>query len=88
MYISSKEVEMLLGQEQAVRLCEWIKTYTPVTCKEEQENGETVRFNIDEAIEFAKIKMFQDSFKREFLPHLVKLKHAKVSCCFEPVRSA
>ncbi len=88
MFISSKEAEVVIGREQAVRLCEWIKTYTPVTCKEEQENKEAVRFNIDEAIEYAKIKMLQDSFKREFLPHLVKLKHAKVSCSFEPVRSA
>ena len=88
MFISSKEVEALIGQEQAVRLCAWIKTYSPVTCKDEQEDKEAVCFNLDEAIEFAKIKMLQDSFKREFLPHLVKLKHAKVSCSLTPARSA
>jgi hypothetical protein len=88
MFISSKEVEAMVGREIAVRLCEWIKAYSPVTCKEEFGLENAVRFNIDEAIEFAKIKMLHDSFKREFFPHLVKLKHYKVCGTFDTVRSA
>lgn len=88
MFISSKEVETMLGLEIAVRLCEWIKGYTPVACKEVFGSENAMRFNIDEAIEHAKIKMLHDSFKREFFPHLVKLKHYKVSGVFQNARSA
>ena len=88
MFISSKEVEAMVGREIAVRLCEWIRAYSPVTCKEEQGQENAVRFNIDEAIEFAKIRMLHDSFKREFFPHLVKLKHYKVCGTFNTARSA
>ncbi|MCJ7766497.1 MAG: hypothetical protein MUP09_11225, partial [Thiovulaceae bacterium] len=62
--------------------------YTPVACSEEQGDEDEVRFNIDEAIEFAKIRMLHDSFKREFFAHLVKLKHYKVCGTFNNVRSA
>ena len=88
MFISTKEVEMMLGRELALRLCEWISVYSPVTCKEVFGYEKEIRFNIDEAIEFAKIKMHKDSFKREFFPHLVKLKHAKVIGAFESACSA
>lgn len=88
MFISTKEVEMMLGRELALRLCEWISAYSPVTCKEVFCSEKEIRFNIDEAIEFSKIKMHQDSFKREFFPHLVKLKHAKVIGAFESACSA
>ena len=88
MFISSKEVEMILGRELSVRLCEWIGTYSPVSRKEVFGSENEIRFNIDEAIEFSKIKMHQDSFKREFFPHLVKLKHCKVCDTFNNVHSA
>jgi hypothetical protein len=88
MFISSKEVEVMLGREIAVRLCAWISSYTPVSCKEVSATDNNIDFDIDEAIEFTKIKMHQDSFKREFFPHLVKLKHGKVVGAFETVCSA
>ncbi len=88
MFISSKEVEAMVGREIGDRLCEWIRAYSPVSCKEEHGSENVIRFNIDEAIEFSKIKMHHDSFKREFFPHLVKLKHGKVCGTFEAVRSA
>ena len=77
MFISFREVEALVGQELASRLCEWIRNLTPITCIEEQEQA--VQFDIDEAIEFAKIKTQQDAFKREFFPHFVKMKQYKVN---------
>jgi len=88
MFISSKEVEVMVGRELAERLCEWISSYTPVSCREVFGPVNEIYFDIDEAMEFAKIKMHQDSFKREFFPHLVKLKHAKVIGALESVRSA
>ncbi|WP_345977437.1 hypothetical protein [Sulfurimonas sp. HSL3-7] len=88
MFISSKEVEMILDQELSVRLCEWISSYSPVSCKEVFGSENEIRFNIDEAIEFAKIKMHRDSFKREFFPHLVRLKHCKVCDTFNTAHSA
>jgi len=88
MYISSKEVEIMVGRELALRLCGWISSYTPVCCREVNGLESEICFDIDEALEYVKIKMHQDSFKREFLPHLVKLKQAKVIGVFESVRSA
>ena len=88
MFISSKEVETMVGRELAVRLCEWISVYTPVTCREVFGSDKTIRFNIDEAIEYSKIKMHHDSFKREFFPHLVRLKHFMVCGAVKTVRSA
>jgi len=88
MFISSKEVEAIIGRELSVRLCEWIRACSPVTCREEGGVNDAIRFDIDEAIEFAKIRMHQERFKREFFPHLVKLKHAKVCGAFESARSA
>lgn len=88
MFISSKEVEVMAGRELAMRLCEWISSYTPVCCREVNGFENEIRFDIDEALEYVKIKMHHDSFKQEFFPHLVKLKHAKVIGAFESVRSA
>jgi hypothetical protein len=88
MFISSKEVEVVVGQDLGIRLCEWIRAYSPVSCKEESGSENVVWFNIDEAIEFAKIKMLHDSFKREFFPYLVKLKHYKVCSAVNSARSA
>ena len=79
---------MMFGLELAVRLCVWISVYSPVTCREVYGSEKEIRFNIDEAIEFAKIKMHQNSFKREFFVYLVKLKHAKVIGAFESACSA
>jgi hypothetical protein len=88
MFISSKEVEVMVGRELAIRLCEWISIYTPVCCREVLGFESEICFDIDEAMEYAKIKMHQDIYKREFFPHLVKLKHAKVIGTFESVHSA
>ena len=66
LYITSKEVEAVVGTELALRLCEWIRNHTPITCIES--------FDIDEALEFAKIRMQHDNMKREFFPHFVKMK--------------
>lgn len=78
----------MYGCELAGRLCEWIIVYSPVACREVFGSEKEIHFNIDEAIEFAKIKMHQDCFKREFFAHLVKLKHAKVIGAFESACSA
>ncbi len=86
MFISLREVETFVGQEAAVRLCEWIENYTPVTCRQGIKDG--LEFDIDEAIEYAKIKIHQESSKRAFFPHLVKLKHDMVCNGLEKVRSA
>jgi hypothetical protein len=78
LYITSKEVEAVIGTELALRLCEWIRNHTPITCMEEKGHENFVRFDIDEAMEFAKIKMQQDEMKREFFPHFVKMKQYMV----------
>ncbi len=88
MFISLREVKTFVGREMAVRLCEWIENYTPVTCRQGQEVKDGLEFDIDEAIEYAKIKIHQESFKRAFFPHLVKLKHDMVCNGLEKVRSA
>ena len=88
MFMSLREVETMLGRETAVRLCEWLKEHTPVRCREGQGYADGVEFDIDEAIEYAKIRIHQDSFKRAFFPHLVKLKHYKVCNGFDTARSA
>jgi len=78
MFISFREVETLVGPELAARMCEWVRSVTPVTCLVEQEQSNSAWFDIDEAIEFSKIKMHHDAAKREFFPHFVKLKQALV----------
>jgi hypothetical protein len=88
MFISLKEIESMVGRETAVSLCRWIGNYTPVTCRQEQGSADVQQFDIDEAIEYAKIKMHQDSFKRAFFPYLVKLKHYKICNGFEKDCSA
>jgi hypothetical protein len=79
MFISSKDVEALFGHELAIRLCEWIRGNTPITCIKEREYENAIGFDIDEALEFSKIRMFDDPFKREFFPLFVKLKRQMVS---------
>jgi hypothetical protein len=88
LFISSKEVETVVGRELAVRLCDWIRAYTPVSCKVGQGEESALLFDIDEAIAFSKIKMRQDTYKREFFPYLVKLKQYKVCSSLEAVCSA
>jgi len=39
-------------------------------------------------MEFSKIKMKSDAIKREFFPHIAKLKQYKVSAAVRPVISA
>ena len=84
MFISSKEVETLFGRELAMRLCEWIQNHTPVTCIK-AEDRERMGFDIDEAMDFAKIRMHTDALKREFFPHFVKLKQHRVKAQAVPV---
>ncbi|WP_345985546.1 hypothetical protein WCX49_00075 [Sulfurimonas sp. HSL-1656] len=79
MFITSKEVENVIGKELADRLCEWLRTSSPISCIIEQGSENTIRFNIDEAMDFSKIKMHSDALKREFFPHIAKLKQYKVS---------
>ena len=74
LYITSKEVEAVVGTELALRLCEWIRNHTPITCIEMKDHENQVSFDIDEALEFAKIRMQHDNMKREFFPHFVKMK--------------
>ena len=84
LYITSKEVEAVVGTELALRLCEWIRNYTPITCIEEKGYENLVRFDIDEALEFAQIKTQHDAFKREFFPHFVKMKQYMVRAAVRP----
>lgn len=79
MFVSYKEMENLLGQELAMRLCKWIQNNTPITCIGEQEHESAMGFDIDEALEYSKIRMFDDPNKREFFPLFVKLKRQLVS---------
>jgi hypothetical protein len=79
MYISSKDVEALLGHELAIRLCEWIRGHTPITCIEERGDENGIGFDIDEALEFSKIRMVDDPCKREFFPLFVNMKRHMVS---------
>ncbi|MEJ2467482.1 MAG: hypothetical protein P8Y65_03450 [Campylobacterales bacterium] len=72
-------MENLFGPELATRLCGWIQNKTPITCIEEREQDNAMGFDIDEAIEFSKIRMFDDPVKREFFPLFVKLKRQAVS---------
>jgi len=88
MFITSKEVEAVVGKELAERICEWLRTSSPVSCILEQGSENAIRFNIDEAMEFSKIKMKSDAIKREFFPHIAKLKQYKVSAAVRPVISA
>jgi len=83
MFITSKEVEIVVGKELAVRICEWLRTSSPVSCIAEKGAEDAIRFNVDEALEFSKIKMQQDSLKQEFFPCFVKLKKYKVNGAYE-----
>ncbi len=88
MFISSQNVETVLGRELTTRLCQWLSTNSPVTCKKDPGYEHGLQFNIDEALEFCKIKMLQDSTKKEFFPHLAKLKNYQVRGMFHNDRSA
>jgi hypothetical protein len=87
LYISSKEVEVVVGAELAVRLCNWIRNHTPITCIEATDQADMVRFDIDEALEFTQIKTQQDPSKREFFPYFVKMKQYKVRAAVNPVHA-
>lgn len=84
LYITSKEVETVVGSELGLRLCEWIRNHTPIACVEEKGTEDLVRFDIDEALEFAKIRMQHDASKREFFPHFVKMKQHMVLASVKP----
>jgi len=79
MFVSYKEMENLFGQELSMRLCKWIQNNTPITCIEGRGNESAMGFDIDEALEYSKIRMFDDPDKREFFPLFVKLKRQAVS---------
>jgi len=88
MFITSKEVETVVGKELADRLCEWLRTCSPVSCIADQGGENAIRFDVDEALDFSKIKMQHDALKREFFPCIAKLKQYKVSAAVRPVISA
>ncbi|MDA3945450.1 MAG: hypothetical protein PF439_02065 [Helicobacteraceae bacterium] len=88
MFISSHNVETVMGQELTARLCQWLSGNSPVNCKKDPGYEHGIQFNIDEALEFCQIKMLQDSTKKEFFPHLAKLKNYQVCGMFENARSA
>lgn len=85
LYITSKEVEAVVGAELALRLCEWIRNHTPISCVEARDQENLVRFDIDEALEFAQIRTQQDAYKREFFPYFVKMKQYMVRAAVRPV---
>ena len=86
MFISSNEIETIMSREFTVRLSQWISTDSPVS--HELGHDHAIRFDIDEALEFCKIKMLHDSTKKEFFPYLVKLKNYQVRGMLENARSA
>ncbi|UFS62547.1 hypothetical protein LOH54_00085 [Sulfurimonas sp. HSL-3221] len=88
MFITSKEVETVIGKELADRLCEWLRTSSPISCIVEQGAEDAIRFNVDEAMDFSKIKMHSDALKREFFPHIAKLKQYMASTPARPDLSA
>ncbi len=88
MFISACNVETILGEELATRLCDWLCVNAPVCCKKDFGYGQGFAFDIDDALEFCKIRMLQDSGKKEFFPHLVRLKNCQVSGAFEHARPA
>ncbi|MGB6018091.1 MAG: hypothetical protein WBF77_00675 [Sulfurimonadaceae bacterium] len=88
MFISSNDIATIMSQELTVRLSQWISANTPVRHQNELGYENAIRFDIDEAIEFCKIKMQQDNTKKEFFPHLVKLKNCQVRGMFQNARSA
>lgn len=88
MFISSNEIAAIMNQELAVRLSQWISAHTPVTHENELGHESAIRFDIDEALEFCKIQILRDSTKKEFFPHLVKIKNYQARGMFENARSA
>lgn len=88
MFISSHNVETALGLETAACLCEWLRLNAPVCCKRGDDHGGDFQFDIDDALEFCKIRMLYDDKKKEFFPYLARLKSCQVSGMFGHARSA
>ncbi len=88
MFISSNDVATIMSMELTVRLAQWISTSTPVTHEIVPGHESAVRFDIDEALEFCKIQILHDSTKKEFFPHLVKIKNYQAREMFDNDRSA
>lgn len=88
MFISSREIATIVGLELTFRITQWISTNTPVNCKLDTAYDNDITFDIDEALEYCKIKMLKDRTKKEFFPYLVKLKNYQVRGVFDTPRSA
>jgi len=88
MFVSSNEIATIMSQELAVRLSQWIRANSPVTHEKETGHESAIRCDIDEALKFCKIHILHDNTKKEFFPHLAKIKNYQVRGMFDTARSA